>query len=49
MSREDRNQNGKRSTKLKTTGKKVRKLSKTKVKIEKLQEIPGGTMQKEKS
>jgi hypothetical protein len=34
---------------LKTTGKKARKLSKKKPKIEKLQEIPGGTLQKEKS
>jgi hypothetical protein len=49
MSREDRNQNGKRPTELKTTEKKARKLSKKKVKVEKLQEIPGGTLQKEKS
>jgi hypothetical protein len=34
---------------LKTTGKKDRKISKKKAKIEKLQEIPGGTLQKEKS
>jgi hypothetical protein len=44
MSREDRDQNGKRMTKLKITGKKARKLSKKKVKIAKLQEIPGGTL-----
>jgi hypothetical protein len=37
MSREDRNQNGKRLTELKTTGKKPRKISKKKEKIEKLQ------------
>jgi hypothetical protein len=36
MSREDRNQNGKRPTELKTTGKKDRKLSKKKEKIENL-------------
>jgi hypothetical protein len=49
MLREDRNQNRKRSIELKTTGKKSRKLIKKKVKIEKLQEILGGTLQKEKA
>jgi hypothetical protein len=49
MSREDRNWNENRPIELKTTGKKARKLSKKKAKIEKLQEIPGGTLQKEKS
>ena len=49
MLREDRNQNRKRPIELKTTGKKSRKLIKKKVKIEKLQEILGGTLQKEKS
>jgi hypothetical protein len=49
MLREDRNQNDKRPIELKTTMKKARKLSKKKAKIEKLQEIPGGTLQKEKS
>jgi hypothetical protein len=49
MSREDRDQNGKRLTELKTIEKKARKLSKKKEKIEKLQELPGGTLQKEKS
>jgi hypothetical protein len=44
---ENRNQNGKRTTETKLTGKKARKLSKKRVKIEKLQEIPGGTLQKE--
>jgi hypothetical protein len=43
MSREDRDQNEKRPTELKTTRKKARKLSKKKAKIENLQEIPGGT------
>jgi hypothetical protein len=47
MLKEDRNQNGKRQTELKITGKKARKLSKKRVKIEKLQEIPDGTSQKE--
>jgi hypothetical protein len=49
MLKEDRNQNGKRQTELKITGKKARKLSKKRVKIEKLQEIPDGTSQKENS
>jgi hypothetical protein len=40
MIKEDRNQNRKRQTKLKITGKKARKLSKKRAKIEKLQEIP---------
>jgi hypothetical protein len=47
MLKEDRNQNGKRQTELKITGKKARKLSKKRAKIEKLQEIPDGTSQKE--
>jgi hypothetical protein len=46
MSREDRNQNGKRPTELKTTRKKARKLIQKKAKIEKLQEILGGTRRK---
>ena len=49
MSREDKNQNGKRMTETKLTGKKYRKLSKKRVKIEKLQKIPEETSQKEKS
>jgi hypothetical protein len=47
MPKENRNQNGKRQTKLKITGKKARRLSKKREKIEKLQEIPDGTLQKE--
>jgi len=45
MSKENKNQNGKRITKTKLTGKKARKLSKKKAKIEKLQKIPEGTSQ----
>jgi hypothetical protein len=36
MSKEDKNQNGKRNTETKLTGKKARKLSKKRAKIEKL-------------
>ena len=43
MSREDKNQNGKRMTKTKLTGKKARKLSKKRAKIEKLQKTPEET------
>jgi hypothetical protein len=43
MLREDKNQNGKRHTETKLTGKKARKISKKRHKIEKLQEIPEGT------
>jgi hypothetical protein len=46
ISKENRNQNGKRTTETKLTGKKARKLNK---KREKLQEIPDGTSQKETS
>jgi hypothetical protein len=49
MSREDKNQKGKRVTKTKLTGKKARKLSKKRDKIEKLQKVPEETSQKEKS
>ena len=49
MSREDKNQNGKRMIEMKLTGKKARKLSKKRAKIEKLQKVPGETSQKEKS
>jgi hypothetical protein len=49
MLREDKNQNGKRMTETKLTGKKARKLSKKRAKIEKLQKIPEETSQKEKS
>jgi hypothetical protein len=43
MPKEDKNQNGKRHTKMKLTGKKYRKLSKKRVKIDKLQKVPEGT------
>jgi hypothetical protein len=49
MWREDKDQNEKRMTEMKLTGKKARKLSKKRAKIEKLQKIPQGTLQKEKS
>jgi hypothetical protein len=38
----DKNQNGKRNTETKITGKKARKLSKKRAKIEKLQKVPRG-------
>jgi hypothetical protein len=47
MPKEDKNQNGKRHTKTKLTGKKDRKLSKKRGKIDKLQKVPKGTSQKE--
>jgi hypothetical protein len=47
MPRGDKNQNGKRNTEMKLTGKKARKLSKKRSKIEKLQKVPEGTSQKE--
>jgi hypothetical protein len=47
MTKEDKNQNGKRNTKMKLTGKKARKLSKKRAKIKKLQKDPEGTSQKE--
>jgi hypothetical protein len=47
MSNEDKNQNGKRHTEMKLTGKKDRKLSKKRAKIEKLQKFPKGTLQTE--
>jgi hypothetical protein len=43
MSREDKNQNGKRMTETKLTGKKARKLSKKRAKIGKLQKTPEET------
>jgi hypothetical protein len=48
MTKEDKNQNGKRNTETKLTGKKARKLSKKRAKIEKLQKVPEGTSQTEK-
>jgi hypothetical protein len=47
MLKEDRNQNEKRQTELKITGKKARKISKKRAKIEKLQKAPEGASQKE--
>jgi hypothetical protein len=44
MLREDKNQNGKRHTETKLTGKKARKLSKKRDKIEKLQKFPEVTL-----
>jgi len=49
MSREDMNQNGKRMTETKLTGKKARKLSKKRAKIKKLQKTPEESSQKENS
>jgi hypothetical protein len=47
MSKENKNQNGKRIIEMKLTGKKAMKLSKKKAKIEKLQKIPEGTSQQD--
>jgi hypothetical protein len=47
MSKEDKNQNGKRNTETKLTRKKARKLSKKRDKIEKLQKNPEEILQKE--
>jgi len=47
MSTEDKNQNGKRNTETKLTGKKARKLSKKRSRIEKLKKVLEGTSQKE--
>jgi hypothetical protein len=47
MLREDKNQNGKRHTEMKLTGKKARKIIKKRDKIEKLQKVLEGTSQKE--
>jgi hypothetical protein len=47
MSKENKNQNGKRITETKLTGKKARNLNKKKAKIEKLQKIPEGTSQQD--
>jgi hypothetical protein len=49
MEREYKNQNDKRMTETKLTGKKARKLSKKRAKIRKLQKNPEETSQKEKS
>jgi hypothetical protein len=47
MPKADKNQNGKRHTETKLTGKKDRKLSKKRAKIEKLQKVPEGISQRE--
>jgi hypothetical protein len=47
MPREDKNQNGKRNTEMKLTGRKARKIGKKRAKIEKLQKVPEGTSQRE--
>jgi hypothetical protein len=47
MPNADKNQNGKRNTETKLTGKKARKISKKRDKIEKLQKVPEGTSQRE--
>jgi hypothetical protein len=47
MPKGDKNQNGKRNTKMKMTGKKDRNLSKKRAMIERLQKAPEGTSQKE--
>jgi hypothetical protein len=47
MSKDDKNQNGKRITETKLTRRKARKLSKKRAKFEKLQKVPEGTSQTE--
>jgi hypothetical protein len=47
MSKENKNQNGKRTTETNLMGKKDRKLSKKKDKVENLQQVLEGTSQKE--
>ena len=47
MPKEDKNQNGKKNTETKLTGKKARKLSKKRATIEMLQKVLEGTSQKE--
>jgi predicted ATP-grasp superfamily ATP-dependent carboligase len=47
MSKENKNQNGKRITEMNITRKKARKLSKKRAKIDRLQKIPEGASQKE--
>jgi hypothetical protein len=42
LPKEDKNQNGKRNSETKLSGKKARKLSKKRAKIEKLQKVPRG-------
>jgi hypothetical protein len=47
ISKEDKNQNGKKNTETKLTRKKATKLSRKRAKIEKLQKVPEGASQKE--
>ena len=47
MSEENKNQNGKRITKTRLTGKKARKISRKKDNIEKLKKIPEATSQQD--
>jgi hypothetical protein len=47
MPKEYKNQNGKRNSETKLTGKKARKLSKKRDKLEKLQKVPERTSKKE--
>jgi hypothetical protein len=47
ISKEDKNQNGKKNTETKLTGKKARKLSKKRDNIEKFQKVSEGASQKE--
>jgi hypothetical protein len=47
ISKEDKNQNGKKNTETKLTEKKARKLSKKRAKIEKLHNVLEGASQKE--
>jgi hypothetical protein len=46
LSKEDKNQNGKRPTEMKLTGKKDRNLSKERANINNLQKVPKETSQK---
>jgi hypothetical protein len=48
MSRENKNRNGERTIETNLIGRKARKMNKNKAKIERLQQVPGGTLQKEK-
>jgi hypothetical protein len=48
MTKEDKNQNGKRNIETKLIGKKDRKLSKKRAKIKNLQKVPEGTSQIQK-
>jgi hypothetical protein len=47
MSKEDKNQNGKRHIETKLTRKKARNISKKRSKIDKLKKVPEGTSRKE--